>query len=230
MTIDIDPWPSVSGVRVGLYHDPHRDRLYTRWSVYAEFFDGHYLAPVHPNTIPEELERWLSTERAKILIHYALEDDDRATPAWEHLQRTVAEEVPQCWDANIWVQGDPYTVAYLVAHLGFEETVEQETHNAFYHTPPIHLDEANLRSAIIAVAIRNLVVVETMPRYLRTSHEVAGNSGAYPHNGAERYLALRDDADRAIEEDPDWTLLVKDYICEDDIESYSGTNPTDGRL
>lgn len=35
------------------------------------------------------------------------------------------------------------------------------------------------------------VVVEVMPAYLRESHRQARNWGAYPHNGARRYLAER---------------------------------------
>lgn len=49
------------------------------------------------------------------------------------------------------------------------------------------------------------VSVEWMPEWLRESHSAAGNSGAYPHNGAIRIVVNRDCATRIAEwEDPEW--------------------------
>lgn len=53
-----------------------------------------------------------------------------------------------------------------------------------------------------------MVEVETMPAYLRASHEAAGNSGRWPGNGATRSKMSRDDALGAIEADPEWTSIV----------------------
>ena len=53
-----------------------------------------------------------------------------------------------------------------------------------------------------------MVVVEYMPPWLRASHEAAGNSGVYPHNGAVRVAVERSCADCAIKYDPDWKAIV----------------------
>lgn len=50
--------------------------------------------------------------------------------------------------------------------------------------------ERDLRAALTPAS--DLVVVEWMPRWLRASHEAAGNSGSYPANGAHRYAVSRD--------------------------------------
>ncbi len=52
------------------------------------------------------------------------------------------------------------------------------------------------------------VTIETMPVSIRASHEAAGNSGRYPHNGAKRHLVTEWCADALIEADPDWTSVV----------------------
>lgn len=59
-------------------------------------------------------------------------------------------------------------------------------------------------------AYRDPVVVETMPEWLRASHEAAGNTGRYPGNGAVRYVADRDDV--AVDE---WTRILRDATCAD---------------
>ena len=45
------------------------------------------------------------------------------------------------------------------------------------------------------------VVVEWMPEYLRASHDAAGNSGSYPHNGAERLHVCAACADLLLEDE-----------------------------
>jgi hypothetical protein len=53
------------------------------------------------------------------------------------------------------------------------------------------------------------VIVEFMPEALRASHVAAGNSGTYPHNGAERIRVSRDCAQWMREEDPEWCSEVR---------------------
>lgn len=52
------------------------------------------------------------------------------------------------------------------------------------------------------------VVVEYMPRYLRSSHEAAGNSGSYPHNGAIRVRVERSCAERIIADSPEYAEMA----------------------
>lgn len=65
--------------------------------------------------------------------------------------------------------------------------------------------------------LADLVVVETMPEHLRSSHEAAGNSGSYPHNGAVRIAVLADCADVMAQGDEDWTRVVRDL----DVSRYA---------
>ena len=53
------------------------------------------------------------------------------------------------------------------------------------------------------------VLVETMPEDLRESHEAAGNSGCYPHNGAVRCMMPVAAARAAVKADPDWTEIIR---------------------
>lgn len=48
-------------------------------------------------------------------------------------------------------------------------------------------------------------VIEFMPRYLRSSHEAAGNAGFYPHNGSCRVAVT---GTWAGEIDPVWSEVV----------------------
>jgi hypothetical protein len=64
--------------------------------------------------------------------------------------------------------------------------------------------------------MRDLVVVETIPGYLRALHVAAGNSGTWPHNGAERIVMDRADAEELVEHDSGWSEILqgedpKDY-------------------
>ncbi len=52
------------------------------------------------------------------------------------------------------------------------------------------------------------VILEFVPRSLRSSHETAGNSGAYPHNGAERVVAERGCAESIVECEDGWAIIV----------------------
>lgn len=61
----------------------------------------------------------------------------------------------------------------------------------------------------------HLVVVETMPRYLRASHVAANNRGIYPHNGAMRAVTTRMAAEAFVRGD-DWSRVVRD-ATENDI-------------
>lgn len=60
----------------------------------------------------------------------------------------------------------------------------------------------------------HLVVVETMPRYLRASHVAAGNRGIYPHNGAVRAVTTFDTAVAFVADD-DWSIIVSDATDDD---------------
>jgi hypothetical protein len=53
-----------------------------------------------------------------------------------------------------------------------------------------------------------MVTVETMPEHLRASHEAAGNSGSYPHNGAVRLTVTRACARIMLDTDGDWCSRV----------------------
>lgn len=55
----------------------------------------------------------------------------------------------------------------------------------------------------MANVAQSLVVLETMPDHLRASHRAAGNWGRYPHNGAERRVATREEAESAVAADLD---------------------------
>lgn len=57
--------------------------------------------------------------------------------------------------------------------------------------------------------LSELVVVERMPDSLRASHDAAGNSGVYPHNGAERAAVQWECAARLIEADEEWCREVE---------------------
>jgi len=46
-------------------------------------------------------------------------------------------------------------------------------------------------------------VIEVMPDYHRGSHRAAGNWGNYPHNGAQRFVASEEEAERIAREDED---------------------------
>lgn len=66
--------------------------------------------------------------------------------------------------------------------------------------------------------IEEMVVVEYMPEYLRATHEAAGNSGSYPHNGSHRVAVCLECADLLIDEDDAWATVATgcspaDYLC-----------------
>lgn len=57
----------------------------------------------------------------------------------------------------------------------------------------------------------DLVVVETMPDYLRGSHRAARNWGVYPHNGAVRTRVARAEAEGIVAADPDgYASIIED--------------------
>lgn len=68
----------------------------------------------------------------------------------------------------------------------------------------------------------DLVILETMPEHLRESHRSAGNWGVYPHNGAEREVVEREEAEEAVANDPDeYDSIIRDaepidWLDEDD--------------
>lgn len=49
--------------------------------------------------------------------------------------------------------------------------------------------------------VSETVVIEWMPPHLRASHEAAGNSGSYPHNGAMRLRVERETCAPMLSED-----------------------------
>lgn len=60
------------------------------------------------------------------------------------------------------------------------------------------------------------VIVETMPDHLRGSHRAARNWGIYPHNGAERCIMSRADAEALCEADADeYDNIVRDATLAD---------------
>lgn len=64
-----------------------------------------------------------------------------------------------------------------------------------------------------------MVVVEWMPEYLRSSHEAAGNAGQWPHNGAVRVAVQWECADMVVEASPNWARIVEGADPADYLES-----------
>jgi len=56
----------------------------------------------------------------------------------------------------------------------------------------------------------DMVLVEWMPEEHRASHTAAGNSGSYPHNGAQRAAVERSCGQRMVETDGGWARIVSD--------------------
>lgn len=63
------------------------------------------------------------------------------------------------------------------------------------------------------------VVIETMPEHVRGSHRAAGNWGVYPHNGAERHVVERAEADEIVAADEDGYDHIVDGA---DVGEYPG--------
>lgn len=55
--------------------------------------------------------------------------------------------------------------------------------------------------------IEEMVTVEFMPDWIRDSHEASGNSGSYPHNGAERYAVSKSCTD-SLDLDEEWCQII----------------------
>lgn len=57
----------------------------------------------------------------------------------------------------------------------------------------------------------DVVILEWMPPQHRAAHEAAGNSGAYPHNGAIRLVTLRGCAEAIVADEGDerWARIVE---------------------
>lgn len=71
--------------------------------------------------------------------------------------------------------------------------------------------------ATVANGAHDLVVVESMPEHFRASHEAAGNSGSYPHNGAERVLMDRGNAEHFT--DGAWVSVLR-AATDSDLSRY----------
>lgn len=56
----------------------------------------------------------------------------------------------------------------------------------------------------------DMVVVETMPEYLRATHEAAGGPGRYPGNGAQRVVT-----DSSMVDEDEWTRIVRRATLQD---------------
>jgi hypothetical protein len=63
----------------------------------------------------------------------------------------------------------------------------------------------------------DLVILETMPDWLRESHRAAGGDwGFWPHNGAEQRLITREEAEAIVAADEDhYDHIVRDATRED---------------
>jgi hypothetical protein len=99
----------------------------------------------------------------------------------------------------------------------------------FDRDDPGQMTPAEVRSAVweafkehdrARAAELDLVVLETMPRQHRASHEAAGNRGRWPANGADRYLVPRAVALEVVEADPEWSEVVRDAV-EADLGRYA---------
>lgn len=55
------------------------------------------------------------------------------------------------------------------------------------------------------------VVVEYMPECFRASHQAAGNSGSYPHNGAILVRVAKSCAKEIVEAEPEWASIVPPF-------------------
>jgi hypothetical protein len=69
----------------------------------------------------------------------------------------------------------------------------------------------------------DMVIVEYMPEYLRSSHEAAGNKGIHPHNGSARFAASKGCAEFLVEPEDEWASIVEgekveEYAVETDEE------------
>ncbi len=64
------------------------------------------------------------------------------------------------------------------------------------------------------------VIVETMPGHLRESHRDAGNWGQYPHNGAERQIMARADAQELVSADSDEYNRIVRAAVDADLANY----------
>lgn len=60
-----------------------------------------------------------------------------------------------------------------------------------------------------SVATSETVQVEWMPEQHRSSHEAAGNSGVYPHNGAVRLTLARSHVKAVLKDEGKWAHEVK---------------------
>lgn len=58
------------------------------------------------------------------------------------------------------------------------------------------------------IAATEAVILETMPGWMRASHEAAGGTGAYPANGATRYIVGREAAEAIVAAD-EWARIVR---------------------
>jgi len=126
------------------------------------------------------------------------------------------------------------TIATILTTLGFEVADD-----AAFVEDVARLVEANDRDGLIAriaggasygeaaetadeilrrAGLRHYVLVETMPVSLRASHEAAGGAGVWPHDGSERVLMHRDDAEVLVETDGGWSRIIRAARPEDDGE------------
>jgi hypothetical protein len=89
--------------------------------------------------------------------------------------------------------------------------------------------------------ISEMVVIEWMPKSIRSSHEAAGNSGRYPRNGSIRLAVHQDCAASIVDDDPDWSHIAQapaeqyatqvahkdDVIDWETVTTYGATFPSD---
>lgn len=85
----------------------------------------------------------------------------------------------------------------LAAHEAANDLGEPLTD---YDGEPTTRSEARAECARV---LADMVTVEEMPDDLRGSHRAAGNWGCWPHNGAERRLVTREEAEAIVSGDAD---------------------------
>lgn len=76
--------------------------------------------------------------------------------------------------------------------------------------------------------VGELVTIEWMPIGLRASHAAAGNSGRWPHNGADRLRVSRECADSLVAGNDGWASEVRPVGAEARCAKWVAGESADG--